>query len=277
MPAWVKVIVLCLFASLFLGTAASSFSHADVNNIDLIVVADSQGNPGGGIKLIWDEPYVDDEGCFLCCSKPTGDGPDRYAVYVDGVRVGETEETEYTVYTPGVEIEIAAVYGVEESKGLMIDLGAVETPTLNVWTVNDPSPDHPSGFGFSVSGSAQTYSMSDEGHREDIDYWIASGFILTAPCDRYPDSINAKGSAAKMENVLFDSLLIASPPGKYCTQQPLEEDSVYSLWLDYTNDNYSLDDRFGKMQVTYKDTDGLKVTLKLAFQTENGLRWVAVK
>jgi hypothetical protein len=226
---------------------------------------------GGGINISWSAPPTGGSGCWG--NKEAE--PDSYVVVVDGVDCFYTQETQYELNTPGAEIIIYAVYGTAWSTGITVgDFEAIET-NINVWTTDDPDPNHPSGFGFNPNGTAQTYAVSDPSRANDIDYYIHSGYVLTAPADHLPTPINEKGSAASMEDGSYDDLKIVKAPGNYLTQQNLSVNGLYGLWLDDANDGYDDGDYFGKAFVT--GILGEQIFLDVAYQTEAGLRWVCTE
>jgi hypothetical protein len=263
MKKWVSIALLVVVGFFALNMECPNGGSAPTN-VAVEVIDDNDGNPGGAVKVTW--------------SAPGGDAgvPDEYIVYVDGVGQIAVETTEDMVYGAGAEITVAAVYGSEEYESSPVDLGAVETPTLDVWTVNDPDPAHPSGFGFNTIGTVSAYAVSDQSNWPEIDFYLASGPNLAAPKDHLPDPINSKGSASSTETGNYDDLDIVAATGQglYLTNRDLASNGLYGLWLDDDDDGYTADDHFGKAHVT--GIDGEKVTFKLALQLEPGLRWVVV-
>jgi len=266
MKKWVSLAAILLVAGfVILNTGCVPTEYPPVENLNYEVVNDKDGNYGGGIKVTW--------------SAPADADPDEYIVSVDDEDQVAVTVLEDYVYTPGVEIEVFAVYGDEKSTGNpTIEFKTVETKDFHVWSVLDPLPGHPSGFGFNVAnGSVTSYSVAKE--NEDnwpkIDYYIADdgGPVLAAPMDHIP-SLNNKGSAASEEATDYDALEIVKPKGNYSTQRKLEINAVYGLWLDEENDSDPTGDFFGKLQVS--NIDGYDVTLRVALQLEPGLRWVIV-
>jgi hypothetical protein len=206
-------------------------------------------------------------------SDPADKTPDQYVLVVDGDELSPVEGTSTTLAVAGAEVILYAEYGDNRSSGVTVgDFEAVET-SIQVWTTADPDPEHPSGFGFTPAGSAQTYAVSDASHANDIDYYISSGHTLTAPMDHLPTAINDKGSAASVETGTYDDLVVVAGPGNYSTQRDLSVNGLYGLWLDDTNDGYDDSDHFGKAFVT--GINGEQVSMDVAYQTEAGLRWVA--
>lgn len=260
MKKWVSLTALLLVAGFaFLSVGCEPPDEDPVTNLNFEIVNDTEGNPGGGIKVTW--------------SAPATATPDEYIVSVDGADQVAVDVTEDYVYTAGAEVAVYAVYNDVKSAAETLDFKVIVTD-IDVYTTDDPAADHPSGFGFTPAGSAQTYSVSTANQDEwpDIDYYISSGHVLTAPMDHLPDPLNAKGSAASVETDAFDDLDIVAAPGNYLTQRDLTVNGIYGLWLDAANDNYDVTDHFGKAFV--EGISGEQVTLKVAYQTVAGLRWV---
>lgn len=261
MKKWISAALMLALVG-FVAINCTPTDKPEPTNLNYTIVNDLDGNPGGGIKLTW--------------SAPANATPDEYVVSVDGVDQVAVTTTEDYVYTGGATIEVWAVYGSEKSdKAATLDFKAVETATLEVYSVDDPSAEHPSGFGFSASGTASSYAVSVEANWPSIDYYIASGPKLAAPSDHLPDPINSELNAVSAETGTYDGLTIVAATGKglYLTNRDLASNGLYGLWLD-SNNAYDASDLFGKALVS--GIDGYKVTFKLALQTKAGLRWVVV-
>jgi len=262
MKKWVSLTALLLVASFALViVGCEPIDTPPVENLNYTIVNDQDGNPGGGLKLTW--------------SAPADAEPDEYIVSVDGVDQVAVETTEDYVYTPGAKIEVFAVYNEDKSAAVELDFGVVET-TLEVWSVDDLDPAHPSAFGFADDGNASTYAVSVESNWPMIDYYIASGPNLASPSDHLPTPINNEENANSSETGTYDGLDIVSETGvgKYLTNRDLTNGGLYGLWLDPTGDGYDTGDHFGKAVVT--GIDGNKVSIKVAYQKVGGLRWVVV-
>lgn len=234
-----------------------------VENLDFEVVDDLEGNPGGGLHLTWETP--------------AGDSAIEYVVSVDGKNQTPVQTTEDYVYTPGMIIGVVAVYSGGESNPEELDFKAVETPSLDVWSVADPSPDHPSGLGFGTSGYASSYATSYHENWPFIDYYIAVGPVLASPNVREPEHLNEENNTSCEEAGTYEDLYIVKNcnQGSYQTDRLINTDDLYGLWLDANDDGYTSDDHFAKAYVI--DVQGLKVTFKLAYQTVTGLRWVVTE
>ncbi len=239
--------------------------YPPVENLDYYVIDDLDGNPGGGVYVFW--------------NAPSGHVPDDYIVRVDGVDT-EVMVTYYNAYEPAGQIDVYALYGSSLSEPRSLGFAAVETPYLDVWSSNDPSPDHPSGFGFNAEGTASSYGLSDPDNWSHLDYWIYGGYgypMLVSPSDHVPP-FNDEWNFAAEESANYDDFMTASPPGMgvYSTQRELHLNSLYSLWMDPDGLGYTEDDHFAKLHVTSIEEYGgiYKVTLKLAYQKTTGLRWL---
>ncbi len=276
-----RVLTLIFFAILYMGCQEEgvpgpskqnilldTLNHPPVKNLNYQVV-ESSSEPGGGVRLMW--------------VKPDSAEPDDYVVSVDGVDLVPVTENYMDVYEPGAKLAVYARYGGVKSEPVTANFGAVETAEITVWSINDPSPDHPSGFGFTTDGTAATYLLSME--PEKVDFYISMGQsgntpTLTAPKDHAPTPINGEGNASVIVPLSYDDLVFASLSdyGFFITQKPLYSDSVYCLWIDPTDNGFTGDDHFGKALVTnIEDNSGIyEVTFKLAYQKIPGLQWVVV-
>lgn len=223
-----------------------------VQNLAATVNAD-----GSGVTLTWDAP--------------ADQTPDGYYVYIDGGSAIDVQETSYAVSTPAAEIAVTAYIGGDESNESTLDFAAVETPSIEVWSINDASPDHPSGFGFALAGTATAYSVAQQ--PTEIDYWLYQGDngTLISPSDHQPP-YNSELNVISDETGTYEALDIVKGSGNYISQKILVQNSVYGLW--FIGDDS--DEYFAKMLVSsLTNTSGvIKADLKVACQTYAGLRWV---
>jgi hypothetical protein len=256
----------------FLGASYSD----EVRGLSYEPVPDTFGNPGGGIKLMWDEPATGSGG-FLSCSENSGPELDGYIVCVDGVDLPLTKETEYYVYTPAVEVAVYAVWDGQRSYPGTLDFAVVETPTVEVWSINDPSQEHPSGFGFSTAGTAAAYSVAN--NAENSDFYVSMGLssnmpTLTSPSDHTPDPLNSRyGFSVEADESYYDYELVVSSAAS--TQSVLQNYATYGI-IVASDTVYKTSDNFGKLLVTsLAEASGVyKATLKLGYQLMDGVAWV---
>ena len=105
-----------------------------------------------------------------------------------------------------------------------------------------------------------------------IDYYIESGpQQFWSP--HHANINNEVNSTANSGITDFDGLNIADGPGVYTTQTDIVLNSVYSFWIDPTNNGWdNTTDHFGKIKVI--GINGTRVTMKLAYQPIPGLRWL---
>jgi len=260
MKKWVYVALVAVLAVAFIGLECP-LGEAPTN-VNIAVVDDADGNPGGGLHVTW--------------SAPAEGNPDEYIVYVDGTPQVGVEVLEDYVYTPCAEIQVAAVYGSDEAAADAIDVGVVISSSIDVWSVDDPSPDHPSGFGFTSDGTAGTYAVSVEANWPEIDYYIASGPAIASPADHLPTPLNDEENAVSTETGTFDDLGIVAETGQglYLTNRALVSNGLYGMWIDPTGDGWDAGDHFGKLVVNSIDAGTYHVNITVGYQTEGGLRFV---
>jgi hypothetical protein len=273
----IKITFLIITTGLvLLGTSPDEL--APVSGLNYEIVNGLDGNPGGGIKLTWSAPPDYGGGGGFSCRRPENSGTAgvEYVVSVDGVDQVAVDVTEAYVYTAGAEVAVYAVYNDVKSTPVTLDFGAVESPSVEVWSVDDPSPDHPSGFGFCENGTVATYAESNEDNSDYIDYYVVSGLILTYFYSHYPTPSPSDVAASSEEPGTYDDLDIvaATGVGTYSTSRALSNNGLYGLWIDANANGYDESDNFGKALVT--GIDGHKVTFTFAYQTVAGLRWVVV-
>jgi len=200
-------------------------------------------------------------------------GVDGYKVKYGDSTVTTTQTT-YDVLTPVKRIEVRSYTGSAESEAWVLDCTVVETASLAVYGISDPSPDHPSAFGFNADGTITTYSVNQTNYPA-IDFYMEDvqlpGMNVVNPGDR---GWNAKGNAAKASgSTNYAGITIADAPGSgYLTQQELAVGGVFYLWLDRTNNNWDVSDNFAKAKVI--SIQGAAVTMMVGYQKVAGLRWL---
>jgi hypothetical protein len=196
-----------------------------------------------------------------------------YRVKIDGT-TEETSNTEYTVDTPAKMIEVTAYNGAVESDPVEVDCEPVITTSIEVYGVTDPSPDHPSGFGFKSDGAAVTYAVSDSASWPVIDYVMddkTQAMSFRSP-NAYTPPLNAEDNttAEVLGTTDFDAAKNAD--GDFYNVKEAIEGAVYYFWIDPNANDWDLEDHFAKAKV--ESFAGTKVVLKLAYQTVPGLSWL---
>ncbi len=212
--------------------------------------------------------------------KPDSTEPDDYVVSVDGVDLVPIMEPYMDVYEPGAKLSVYARHSGEKSEPASANFGAAETPLIEVWSVNDPDPDHPCGFGFDSSGSAKAYTSLET---DLYDYWIYADpdrILLVSPSDHAPEPFNEHYyySTAASESYSNLEVINISNSLTFSTQSKIYVDSLYSLWLSEDMSGYSAQDHFGKALVIgiENSSEVYKISFKLAYQLIPGLRWVVL-
>lgn len=243
-------------------------------------VEDEAGNPGGGVQV----SFKSDTRLFLreggCYQDYIADGQVKFVLSVDSapqdsvtVESDDLDKTvSCTLYTPGARITIDAYevgYGFLGSKELSV--AALES----LIEVYSSETEGPTGIGFDSTGKASAYSVEDS--PATVDYFVSTDesgettFLKSG--ERYSGGVRGVCSASES----FDSLLI-TPSVSAATYQDstaIAQGSVYSLYLDQGEKDYSTDDFFAKAYVT-SIADG-RVSLRIAYQPVPGLRWVVVE
>lgn len=258
MKKWISVPLLaCILVLLGMDICIIDGMLYPVRNLGYTV------NEGGGVTLTWSPPleYV----------------PDGYYVYLDGDSAAEVMDTFYEVTTPAARIEVTNYIGAEESPDMGLDFAALETPNVTIWSISDPSPDHPSGFGFAFAGTATAYSVARQ--PEEIDYWLWQGDDNSTPALMSPSEhdppYNAETNGVSQEQGPYFDLKIVSPASQYSPEQAIVQNAFYGLEFSGAD---SLR-HYAKVEVVALEAQGgvYKAYLRLACQTASGLRWVVTE
>jgi hypothetical protein len=182
----------------------------------------------------------------------------------------------YDLVTPTNSVEVRAVNGSDKSEPFVLSLAVKTTPTITVYGRSDTAASHPSGFGFSSDGTAVPYSLTNQA--TSIDYVMddvatfGAGMWVTGPTG-YATPVNPWGNAIQSSATGYDDLAIAPAPGNYDLYLQIAVNGTYTAWLDHNDDGVvDATDHFAKIKV--ESIDGAVVTLKLAYQTVGGLRWL---
>lgn len=226
-------------------------------------------------EIVLEKPEVTytviDEGAKLRLTWIEVADADGYYIYADGVKIDSTPNTTYDAATPAKLYEVSAYAGSDESPKAAINCAPVITPSLDVWDTDEPPP-NPSGFGFTPTGTAVAYAVSDPANWPYIDYYIHGGTTTefwSPHHGNYNDEINVTKNSGSTD---FDGLDIADPPGGYSSPTPVASGAVYYFWIDpNTNGWDNSTDNYGKIKV--EAIVGNKVTMKIAYQPIAGLRW----
>lgn len=239
-------------ALLLIGTGCDELI-TDLTTPNVTATAISNGTE---LRLNW-APVTDAEG---------------YKIEVDGT-VYTTTATTYDVTSPAKSISVLAYSGSSESNKWTMDLTAVVTQSLEVWGMSEPSPDRPSGFGFTSDGQAVSYAVGEAANHPRLEFIMEDrgmAMHFYSP-NRYEPPFNTKDNGiAVAAGTDFDAAINAT--GDFYTAHPCVENAVYYFWLDPNANGWDLNDNFGKIKVV--SVQGNKVTLKLAYQKVPGLTWV---
>ena len=230
-------------------------------------------------EVILDAPDVTyevdatDEGGTLLLTWVEIADADGYYIYADGAVVDTLDDpttTSYDATTPAGDYAVSAYAGEDESDLTTIDCAPVVTLSLDVWDISQPPPD-PSAFGFSSTGTAAAYQVSDTTSWALIDYYIedAPQRFFSPHHNGYNSEVNVTVNSGSTD---FDACTIADAPGGYSTQTDISANAVYYFWIDPTDNGWDdATDYFGKISVDA--VSGTQITLTLAYQPIAGLRW----
>jgi hypothetical protein len=196
---------------------------------------------------------------------------DYYRVYADNILIDSTYSEDYEASIPAKKYGVTAFSAIcGESEPCEINFEPVTTTNLDVWDTDEPTS--PNGFGFNAEGNAVAYILSDTTNWPYVDYYIHGGTTTefwSPHHGTFNDEVNCTKNSGGAD---FDALDIADPPGGYFSQMQVGSGAVYYFWIDPTDNGWDdVTDNFGKIKVVAIDGD--KVTMKLAFQPIEGLRW----
>jgi hypothetical protein len=237
----------------------------DIPNVTYTVTDD-----GATLALDWDE-IVDADG---------------YYIYADGAVIDSIDDPAVTTYDATVP---AQVYGVsaynadEESATDDVDCTLEETANITVYGNSDPDPDHPSGIGFTATGTCITLALSETTNWPDIDFYFDDDnfaqLTIVSPGDHVP-AYNNEENATAASGTDYDALEIAADIGNYLTQRTMAENAVLSFWIDPDADGWGdANDYFGKMKIVSITGAAAPYTaiINCAYQPIAGLRWVVTQ
>jgi hypothetical protein len=234
---------------------------------------------GCGDDVVLDAPDVTytvsstDEGGTLELEWVAIADADGYYIYADDALVETIEDPSTVTYdatTPAAEYGVSAYAGEDESAITTIDCAPVVTTGLDVWDITQPAPD-PSAFGFTSTGNAMAYTLSDSANWPYIDFYIEAGpqEFWSPHHGGYNDQVNVTENSGSTG---WDAQVIANAPGNYSTQTEIVANAVYFFWIDPTNNGWDdATDYFGKIKVIA--ISGTQITMDLAYQPIAGLRW----
>jgi hypothetical protein len=160
----------------------------------------------------------------------------------------------------------------------------VETANVTVYGNSDPAPDHPSGIGFTSSGTCIPLALSDPANHPDIDFYFDdTNFMqltIVSPGDHLPNPYNTEENTTAASGTDYDALEIAADLGNYNTQRTMSQGAVLSYWIDPDANGWGdTNDYFGKMKIESITGGAAPYTavITCAYQMIPGLRWVVTQ
>ena len=239
------------------------------------------------VSVAWGEPpakpvvsyEATNTGADLRLSWSTVTNAESYEIKTDDSTYTTTSLI-FDVTHPTGTIEVRAVNGNRKSDPATVDCRPVETSSLVLYGISDPSGNDPGGLAFTAGGTATALSL-DDANKAAIDFVcddqqatvLPVGFINAGD---YGWPQNAKlNTSADAHTTDFDGFDFA-PGNGYTTQLPIAATGVYALWLSNFQ-QWTPYDHFCKTKIiSVEQPTGTyyKVTLKVAYQTVGGLRWL---
>jgi hypothetical protein len=198
-----------------------------------------------------------------------------YTVYIDGVPHSIISGVyTYDVTAPAKLVQVSAVAKSSESDKWSLTTTVKRTSNVAVYSMAD-SQQINNAFYFDATGAAIAIPLTQA---SDVDFILDTtqtlGAIQLRSPNTYAPVYNTKNnSSAAASGTNLDDLTIAPTPGTtYSVARTISENSVYSLWLDPSNDGWSAEDHFAKIKVAA--LSGTSVTLTTDYQMVPGLRWL---
>jgi hypothetical protein len=191
-----------------------------------------------------------------------------------------TTSTSFDVSTPSATIEVRAVNGSDKSDPATIDCKVVETSSLVLYGISDPSGDDPSGLVFAGGGAASAMSLVDA-NKPSIDFVCDDQNADVLPVGLINAGDYNWASNAKINTVMdagttdYAAFTEAASTG-YSSKLAIANNGVYALWLS-TSLTWSVNDHFCKVKIISVEQPSstyYKVTLTVAYQKMGGLRWL---
>ena len=227
------------------------------------------GGTTGGVTITG--VTVSAEGMDLTVEWDVVEGADGYIVYVDDVAIdtiddGTITECTITAANAGKVIEVALSDG---TGGDTYDLTPVATGNVDVYSIADTDPNHPSGLHFADNGAATAVSVTNSPDLVDlyVDGAAAAELALNSPDVHSPPYNNEKNYIADWTG----GNVADSAWTYYNYTNYLAIGDAFAVHLGW-GDGWDANDHFAKIDITA--IDNLKVSMSTLYQREGGLRWI---
>jgi hypothetical protein len=218
--------------------------------------------PGGDtLRLTWG-PVPGAAGYYVCLDSTTRD------------TVAHCDSFDVTVPTRLIQVSAFDDSGHESSRW---ELNTLITQTDNILVcTTDDAADTLHAFYFDSLGVAWPAPIDSGANIDFVLDTAADTVQLRSPNTYTPpyDAMNDATVQASTSN--FDSLLAAPAPGAYNTTTTFGSGVLYAGWLDPTDNGWSDDDHFVKIQIVSISpyNSGAAVTINTGYQPIGGLRWL---
>jgi hypothetical protein len=231
-----------------------------ISSLDTPQVTATVATDGGSIKLTWTEVKDAKE----------------YQVTTDDTTITLATK-EYTVTEPTQKLEVVAKAGDTKSTAWKLDCAPKLTGSVIVYGKSNQNPANPSGLGFTTSGDAVGYSLTNSPQSVDFvmdDQLYPSEMWMISP-NAYTPPFNDRDNGVADGGGTYDNVKIVPTTGNWDNQKKIVTGGTYALWLDRDNSgSFNAGDHVAKIEVTI---NGDAVTLKAAWQPVEGLRWIRTK
>lgn len=240
------------------------------------------GCPNGGPEDMPEEPTItlhravsDGADLELEWIDNTDGGSEIFYIYAGNTEIDSTFNLSYKIDETdrASSVGVTAWIGDEESPEATLDLSLTVTTSLDVWTIDDPSPDHPSFVKF-TNGNASTVNWEN---RAEATFYINASTEFQQIADTVSSITFLVGFIEATGTSPFD---FAPAKGSYYsyypTSGPMAEGATYYMFINNQPDSWGVEDKFAKIEAVSVVPDGnyYKCTFKISYQNENGLRWL---
>jgi len=201
---------------------------------------------------------ADEESLELSWSPPSEGEVTGYYIYFNDEIIDSVETGLSYTHTPDQlgNYQVAAYndeYIGEKTPEISTEL--VTGESQEIWRMDDPSPEHPSGYGWNEDGSGTAYSMSGTANQPYVDLYFDTDNTLNSP-----DNLGAgwRTTAIALVAETYNNIELAPATGYY-NMEDVALNGVYILQIQ--------DGNYIKLQITGWDTVTNKITFKYGFQT----------
>ncbi|MBN2543866.1 hypothetical protein JXI42_13485 [bacterium] len=196
----------------------------------------------------------------LTWTAPSTGTAEKYLIYFEGDLIDSVDAPTTTkTLTPNAlgEYKVSAVSedGEEGNKSGGSSTELVEQISQGpIYWISDPSPTHPSAYGWTTDGSGATYS-AQEANQGSVDFYLDADFDIASPSRTTWSNPHTTGM--KLAGTSYADVTLADASG-YVDYEEVVNGGTYFFWV---HDSY-----YVKLQITAYDAVNHSITFKYGFQ-----------